>query len=165
MATVTAILLSPCAAQVWTSPSLQALNRLRHSCIFLYPVYFSLFPCDVCKNCNLKNLFSGETSSAFIRLPWNGIFLFCCLLAVFWNLHLAIEREQKSVSGMANRIFIPVCSPTTTTVSLSHLVLTPVSGQRPQQTQVGFTTIMEENSTEQSLRMEGAGQRTAYSLH
>lgn len=39
-ATVTAALLSPCAAQAWTSSSLQASNRLRHSCI-PYPVYFS----------------------------------------------------------------------------------------------------------------------------
>lgn len=40
-------------------------------------------------------------------------------------------------------------------VSLGHLVLTPVSGQRPQQTHVGLTTVMEENNTEQSDWTEG----------
>lgn len=42
MATVTAVLLSPCAAQAWTSPSLPALNRLRHSSIFVLILFISV---------------------------------------------------------------------------------------------------------------------------
>jgi len=70
-----------------------------------------------------------------------------------------MEGEQKSVS-VANRIFFPVSSPLHT-MSLSQLVLTPVSARRPQQTRVGLSVVVEESNTEQSPQTE----RSACSLH
>lgn len=123
-APVTAALPSPCAAQAWTSPSLRALNRLRHSCIFFHPVYFSLFPCDLCKKCDLKNL-------AQVKLPplSSG-----CSARAFFHLLVGLcsfdthtGQSEESRSQGAWLITASPCLLPLHMVSPSPLVLTPLS--------------------------------------